>query len=482
MSIGARILKNTTFLALGDKIGYLMQFVFFLYFAQKFGVIPVGEYSFAFFFTYAFAMLADSGVSVYLVREVARNVSGDRQLFFNCLAIRVTSLIIVFFLASIVLVLFFSDISSQKLRLIQYWGLYWIFFQLADVFLAELNGHEKMGRVALLGIWQKLLSTIAGLFLIYIGLSYDTVLIVFPISSFIYLCSCIMVSRYTLGPINGKFKKLSYYRNFFVELTPFFFSVVLVEILNCQDILILGSIQNDQAVGIYSSAIKIVTFILGISAFTQIAIFPVLSRLFTESKEKLISISEQILRYLILLSLPLSFGMVLTADKIINLLYSESFQEAGVVLKIAGWAIVAGFVQIIFSALLTAINRQKEKVIFIGITFLLTTLLNMILISYFSYVGAAAVKIITVLMSFVFFAYLVKRYMVMLSIIKFSLKPILACLIMTIFIHFFYHLNLPILISASGLVYFASLVVLRTFTVEDISFIMNMFPRRHVNQ
>lgn len=476
MSIGARILRNTTFLALGDKVGYLMQFVFFLYFAKKFGVIPVGEYSFAFFFTYAFAMLADSGATIYLVREVARNRSGGRQLFFDCLAIRFTSLIVVFFLASIAIFLFFSDASIQKLRVIQYWGLYWFFFQLADVFLAELNAHEKMGRVALLGIWQKLLSTIAGLLLIYLGFSYDTVLIVFPISSFIYLCSCIMISHYTLGPINGKIKKLSYYKKLFTELIPFFFSVVLVEILNCQDILILGGIQDDQAVGIYSSAIKIVTFILGISAFSQIAIFPVLSRLFIESKEKLISISDQILRYLIISSLPLSFGMVLTADKIIDLLYSNSFQEAGIVLKIAGWAIVAGFVQIIFSALLTAINRQKEKVVIIGITFLVTTLLNVIMISYFSYLGAAVVKIISLFISFVFFAYLTNKYLVTLSIIKFSLRPILACLVMALFIFSFSHLSLIVLIPVSAILYLTSLFLLGALSPQDFKLIKELVP------
>ena len=107
MGLKGRVLKNTTYLTVGDKIGYLLQFVFFLYFAKQFGIVPVGEYSFAFFLTYALAVLADSGVSIYLVREVARGSSSDRQLFFDCFVLRASSLFAVFFLASLSIFLFF---------------------------------------------------------------------------------------------------------------------------------------------------------------------------------------------------------------------------------------------------------------------------------------------------------------------------------------------------------------------------------------
>ena len=199
MGLGNRILKNTTYLTLGDKIGYLIQFIFFLYFARKFGVIPTGEYSFGFSFTYAFVVFADLGISIYLVREVARDYSTGRQLFFDCLVLRTILLILVFFLALAFLVIFFGDISTQKLKVIVFWGGYWVFYSFADVFVAELNGHENISQVAILGILLKIISSAAGAFLIYLGMDYVVVLIVLPVSSFIYLCACIFVSIYYLG-------------------------------------------------------------------------------------------------------------------------------------------------------------------------------------------------------------------------------------------------------------------------------------------
>lgn len=477
MDVRAKILRNTTYLTVGDKIGYILQFVFFLYYAKRFGVVPVGEYSFAFFFTYAFALISDLGATVYLLREVSRKTSTDRQLFVDCLVLRVVALSFLFISAAVIIAIFFNDISTQKLRVIIYMGVYWVFFYLADVFLAELNGHEKMGRVALLGIWMKLISSAAGVLLIYWGLDYDVVLVSLPVSGFIYLLTCVLVSIYSLGPIHIRVRKFSHYKALLTELVPFFFSVILLEILFCQDILILGLIQDDESVGIYSSAIKIVIFIYGIQAFIHVAVFPVLSRLFVESRERLIDASNKILRYLIMTGLPMSFGLAVTADKIISVLYSDSFQGAGIVLKIACWAIAAGFIQVIFSVLLTAINRQKEKVTFIGINFVLSTVLNVIFIYYFNYVGAAAVKVVTAIMGLTFFAYLVSRYLTALPVFKYALKPMAACLIMVSFGYYFNRWNLIYLVPVSGIVYLASLFILRQFTDEEIQYVKNFIPK-----
>lgn len=477
MGLRGKVLRNATYLTVGDKIGYVMQFIFFLYFAKQFGVVPVGEYSFAFFLTYALAMFADSGVTIYLVREVARGSVSDRQLFFDCLVLRASSLFTVFVLASTSIFLFFNDIPMQKLNVIAAWGIYWIFYQLADVFLAELNGHEKMGWVALLGIWLKLISSVTGVALIYLGLDYDIVLLAFPASSFIYLCSCLVVSNYTLGPFHIKFKAFSYYKDLIVELVPFLLSVILLEILLCQDILILGFIQDDQSVGLYSSAVKIVTFIYGVQAFIHVAIFPVLSRLFVESRAKLIDVSKKMLRYMVMSSLPLSFGLIITADKIIDLLYPDSFQESSIVLKISSWVIAAGFIQVIFSVLLTAINRQKEKVIFIGLNFAVTTILNVFFIYYFNYVGAAVVKVITAVLGLVFFSYLVSKYLTTLSVLSYAVRPVIACLIMLLFGYYFNNLNLMYLIPVSGFIYFITLLVLGEFTKEEIQYMKKFIPK-----
>jgi O-antigen/teichoic acid export membrane protein len=223
MGIAGAIFKNTLWLTVGDKIGYALQFVFFLYFASKFGVVPAGEYSFAFFLTYAFACFADQGASLYLLREVGKGRPSNRCLFFDCFVLRALSLLAVFAIAGVVIATTQSGSSAQKLHLIACWGVYWIFYSLADLVLAELNGHGMSWSVALLGIWLRFLSTVAGIGLIYIGLNYDLVMIVFPVSGLIYLCTCLKVSASAIGPVHIRFARPAHYKSLLVTLTPFFF-------------------------------------------------------------------------------------------------------------------------------------------------------------------------------------------------------------------------------------------------------------------
>jgi O-antigen/teichoic acid export membrane protein len=478
MSQGKRILKNATYLTLGDKVGYLIQFLFFMVFARKFGVIPTGEYSFGFTFGYSCIIFADLGISVYLVREVSRNRSDGRELFFDCLILRFLLVLAVSIIAGTILAVFFNNLSSKKLGVIISWGLYWIFFSLADVFIAELNGHEKMGQVALLGICLKIMSTTIGVILIYMGLEYDIVVLALPVSSFIYLCAVVAISFYYLGTFRPALKNYSYYKGLILKLLPFCMSYLMVEIMWNQDILILGSIKSDESVGIYSAAIKIVSFILGMSPFFYTAMLPVLSRLYLESKDKLIELSSRILRYLIMASLPVSVGLAMVSRRVIELLYSDLFGDAAMVLAISAWMISAGFILAIFSVLLTAINRQKEKMFFIGITFFITTSLNFILIPYFDYRGAAIAKVVSEVTSLVLFMYLVSKYLTSLSFLKLLLRPVIACTVMGIFIYFFGDMNLMFVIALSALTYVIVLAALGTFTQQEIRLIRKLFPAR----
>lgn len=477
MGTARTILRNTMWLTVGDKIGYALQFVFFLFFAKKYGVVPAGEYSFAFFFTYAFACFADLGASLYLLREVGRGQPLNRDLFFDCFFLRVLSLLTVSFVAGVVVFGTQAGSSGEKMRLLACWGAYWLFYSLADLVLAELNGHGKSASVALLGIWLRLLGTVAGIYLIYLGMNYDVVMIVFPMSSFIYLCTCVAVSVHVIGPIIIRFGTVNHYRRLLTTLTPFFVSVLLLELLSCEDVLILGYLRDDRSVGIYSAAAKIVTFVTGISTFIAVTILPLLARMFAESRGRLIEASERILRYLILAGLPMSVGLALTAGKIIRLLYPQSFSEAVTVLSIVSWAIAAGFIQIIFATLLTAVDRQKEKMIATAVNLLVATVLYVVLILGLSSIGAAIAKVLASVTGVACFYHGVSKHLQKIGIMKSLIGPTLSCAGMALFLWCFESWSLVYLIAGAAGIYAAGLLVLREIKQDDISYIRELLPK-----
>jgi O-antigen/teichoic acid export membrane protein len=479
MGLRSNIFKNTTYLTVGNQLGNFLQFFFFLYFARQFGEKVVGQYSFAFSFTYIFSVIADLGLSSYLIREVARDQSGDRQIFIRCVSLRLYSLASVSLLALLVIIVFHNNFSKEIIKIIILLGLFHLFLSIADVILAEFKGHDRMGLVALLNIFVRFIISIAGISLIMLRFDIFTVLICFPIGSFIYLIVCIYFSSYYFKKIGLRFKELNL-TNLFIQLLPFTFTFIFAEALYHQDILMLKFLENDRIVGIYSVANKIVLIFLGALLFVHTALLPTLSRLYVESKSKLITISKQSLRYMLLIGLPLSTGLYAVSDKTIVFLFSDTFKDSVAALNILCWTIALNFTATTYSVLLTSINRQTVKGIGMGICLAFNFILNLILIPKLSYNGAAIAKLMTEALHFILFAYFSTKYLTSLSIHKIVIKPAASCFLMYITIRFLYQWNLVYLTLIAILVYFVSLLALRAYTEEEIEFIKHLFSKKAI--
>jgi O-antigen/teichoic acid export membrane protein len=479
MGLKATILKNTSYLTIGNQIGNLLQFFFFLYFARQFGEKVVGQYSFAFSFTYIFSVIADLGLSSFLIREIARDLSGNRQLFARSLILRLLSLAFVSFWVFIIIIVFPAYFPNIIIKIILLMGLYHFFFSLADVILAEFKAHDRMGLVALLNIFVRFIISIAGISLIMLRFDFLTVLICFPIGSLIYLIVCSYFSARYFKMIGLQFKELNL-TNLFIKLLPFAFTIIFVETLHHQDILMLKFFINDQIVGIYSVANKVVIIFLGVLLFIHTALLPTMSQLYLESKAKLINTAKQSLRYMVIIGLPLSAGLYAVSDKTIVFLFSDKFKDSVSALNILCWTIILGFAAITYSVLLTSINRQTVKGISLGICLVFNFILNLIMIPKLSYNGAAMAKLMTEALQLILFAYFSSKYLTSLSIHKIVIKPAASCFLMYITIRFFYQWNLIYLILISILVYFTSLAVLRGYTEDEIEFIKNLFSKKAI--
>jgi O-antigen/teichoic acid export membrane protein len=477
MGLKSKIFKNTTYLTIGNQIGNLLQFLFFLYFARQFGGEIVGQYSFAFSFTYIFSVIADLGLSHYLIREVARDLTGDRQLLARSLSLRLLSLALVSLLAFFVIILFPSNFPKRIIQVIALLGLFHIFFSIADVLHAEFKGHDRMGLVALLNIFLRFVIAGAGILLIMLRYDFLIVVACFPVGSFLYLILTIYFSSYYFKNITLQFKEL-HLSNLFIMLLPFAFTFIFAEALHHQDILMLRFFKNDQIVGIYSVAHKVVIIFIGVLLFVYTALLPTMSRIYVESQSKLIEISQQSLRYLLLISLPLTTGLYAVSDKIIVLLFSAKFQNSVTAFNILCWTIALNFAMITYSVLLTAINRQTEKGICVGVCLGMNFLLNLILIPKLSYNGAAMAKVITEALHLLLFVYLVSKYLTSLSIHRMIIKPAVSCALMYIVIQFFNQWNLIYITLISIPVYLISLVFLRWYTKEEIEFIKRLCTKK----
>ena len=480
MSLGPKLIKNTTYLTLGNQIGNLLQFLFFLFFARQYGQIVVGQYSFAFSFTYLLSIFADLGLSAYIIREVAKDKSGTRQIFVRCLTLRMLSIILFFSIGGLIITVFPDKFSRNDILIVLLLGGYHILFCVADVFLAEFIGHDQMGLVSLLTIFLRFLIACPAIILIFMKFHFITVLICFPVASFLYLISCIYLSHNYFKDIKLLFRDLKL-KNLFIEILPFAFAILFTSALYHQDILILKFLKNDQMVGIFSAGNRVVLSLLGVLVFVYTSMLPTFSKLYMDSHQKLVELSKQSLRYMLLIGFPMATGVFGISNNLIILFFSDSFKDSVNVLRMLSWTIFFGFAAIPYSVLLTAINRQTQKVIAIGIGLFFNFVVNLVLVSNFSYNGAALAKLMTEGLLFAMMVYLVSKYFVPLSFFKIFLKPFIASFFMYIFLIIFSDLNLFFLIFLSVIIYLLSLLALRGYENAEIEFVKAAYSKVCLN-
>ena len=475
-SIRARLFKNTSYLTVGNQVGNVGQFLFFLYFARGFGEAVVGRYSFGFSFTYVLSVLADLGMSAYLIREVARDGAGGRDLIWRGVVLRLLSLLFLSVFGVLTATVFFKGLPVDTILVLALLGMYQLFLSIADVFLAEFKGHDRMALVAVLNCIVKIFIAGAGIVMVLEGLSYLTVMACFPVGAFVYLLVCVHISHRSFGGFKLHLGQLELGR-LFNKLMPFALTVIFVESLYHIDILLLRFFTDDQTVGLYSVSQKLVMVFVGILAFVYTALLPAFSVLYGESEIRLREVSRQCLRYLILIGLPIAAGLSAISERAIVLFFSEKFAASIQGAEILSWTVALCFAAAPYHVLLIAINRQAAKSAAIGICVAANLGLNLFLIPKFGYLGAAWAKLATEALILAVLSYLGSRYFKNISLLRILPKPALSCLVMYITIKALGNMSLLGIVVVAPLVYFGVLTILGSYEKEEIDWVKGNYRR-----
>lgn len=229
----------------------------------------------------------------------------------------------------------------------------------------------------------------------------------------------------------------------------------------------LSVLKGDAAVGIYNAA-YVPLLALGVIPTVFIsALYPVMSRYFVSSKDSLETFTGLSSKYMAIIGFPIAIGCFVLADKFIALFYADQFSASIIAFQILAFFIPLRFVSSITGTLLTSINRQNLRAVSVGLSALFNIVLNAALIPYLSYIGASIATVLSEVFLYFVFVYFITKHYKKLELHKHFIKPLVAALMMGGFLFYFKDFNLFLLIILAGLVYFAILLLLRTFTQED---------------
>ena len=365
----------------------VISFAYFTLIARSIGVTGTGKYFFALSFTTVFVVFVDLGFTNVLIREVAKGKERAQGL----LSLVFGSKIILGSLAylAVVVAINLLDYPIETRHLVYLSGVTMLFDSLHLTLYGVLRAFGDLKYEALSIPASQLCSMILGSFFLFFHLPLVFLILAFTIPSMLNagFAAIIVIRRYHLRllPAYDWGNILSFARLAF----PFALSAIFARLYSYADTILLSKMAGDAAVGWYSIPYKITFAFQFIPLALTAALYPRLSEYFVDDKKRLTDTFVQSITYLLVVAVPIAFGISVLARPIILTLYKEEFLPSVVPLMILIMSLLFSFISFPIGAMLNACNRQKTQTAIVGITLAVNIILNLILIPRYGATGAA---------------------------------------------------------------------------------------------
>ena len=472
MSTVQRVAKNTGIIIVGDVIFRLISLFVIIYLARYLGTVGFGKYSFVFAYLTFFGVITDLGLRDILVREMSRDPSSAPKLFGNAYIIRL--LLTIFAVAFSVIVITSISYPEDTTTYIYIAAFTLLFISFSDFYGTIFQTNLRMEYAIFAKLVFKVLS--AGL-IFWIIFSHGTLMQVIIALVFSEMVKTLINYLFSRKFVRPRFEiDFALWKYFFKEALPLALTSVIWVIYYRIDVVMLSMMMGDAEVGLYSAAYKLSEPFSFIPYALLVPLFPVMSASFKTSEERLIKSYRLSFKYLLIIMLPIAMGVSILSDKFIFLIYGAEFSGSAAALKILIWGLVLSSGSATFGNLFVSTGKQKLGTYITALSAFGNIALNFILIPLMSYVGASIASVITAFLAFTMGFYFISRNLRVLPLHKISIKPILGSLIMGAFV-FFSDMNIVLLIFCAAAIYLISLLLLKTFTEEDVDVIEKMTGR-----
>jgi len=476
------IAKNTSYFTLALILQKVISFTYFTLIARALGPEDLGKYYFAISFAAIFSILTDLGQTNLLTREIAKAKREANNLFGAVLGVKLplaaaTALIIIA-LAN------FLGYSELTRALIYFSTICIVLDSFTATFFSVSRGFHNLKYESLAAVVFQLIVLSFGLSVIKLNLGLVWLigsLVLASIFNFSYSLTIVAKTwKLSLKPIfDWRLVKLV------LRLSlPFGIYAIFQKVYSYFDTVLLATLAGDYYVGIYQISFKIINAIQFLPLAFLASLYPAMSAYWLDNRQQLAITFERAMNYLIIISLPISGGVIMLADKII-LIFKSGYGEAILPLQLSIAALLFMFTAYPVGSLLNACDKQKLNTVIMGLTVLASVILNLILIPKFQAVGAS----LAVLLSSIFM--LVLGLIQVPKIIEYRAKKILAvlgksllasALMIILIIYLKNYLNIILIVPLAGALYFAVLFFLKGFSREDLTSVYQSFNKKSIHE
>ena len=397
-----KILKNISWLFLGQAVVKAIAFFYIIFLARTLGVYNFGLYVYVLTTFTLVSSLADLGFNRFLIRDLARDKNAVSKYLSNILPLRFILNFVVVALVSAALFLFDKDPLRVKLATL---GLLSIIFNgTALTFDSIFVSQEKMRLSALASVLFNFSIVSLGVFLIVVlKISTLGAVLALVLGHFAYLVvGLVLILKIAIVP------KLAFDFGFWKKAIlgslPYGILAVLGLIYLRIDAVILTYLKGEQSTGYYGAAFKFLDGINFIPVVVSTAIFPSMARLHDQSVDRLKSVYFRAVLGLAIVSIFVTAILFLFAPLLISILYSQTYEPSVLALRILAFTAIFSFIQIPTAHLLFATDKFLKEVILLSLFgVFLNIILNFALIPKFDFYGSSLATVVSEAVSFILF-------------------------------------------------------------------------------
>lgn len=392
-------LKNFVFLSSAESISGLLFFIAMLFAARMLGPENFGKVTFARSMMLYFLMLVTAGLDFLGIREGARDHSRIRELLENILSLRLV-LSVITYIGLFLLLLFYPNDGETRHAVMIYGGL---------ILLSALSIEwvfQSLERMEITAI-ARLLSEFLFIAIVFLSIRQPKDLLWIPAARVLgtvlqnlYLW---IIGLKEYRPIRLRWN-ISRWTGMLKQSLPMGFGFMMVQVYFYLNSIILGIVGSYESVGIYSAAYRILTSVILVISMLNKALYPSLSRLHHESKEKMAHLLQDALQSVFALTIWIIFhGLILSAWGI-TLLYGEEYLDSIPLFRILLFDLLFVVINGLLAHSVLASDQEKQYLLSVSIGAVANLGLNLVLIPKYNVTGAAVATILSECFVLLYFA------------------------------------------------------------------------------
>lgn len=475
-----KVVKNTLFLSIANTLPRITQAVVIFIAARALGDVGLGKYYTIASVVALTNLFTDLGLSASFTKELSTHKDEVSKYFFNILLVKI--FLGFFSYAALIFITYLLDYPQDILKSAYLYGIYMSVWAITGLFLSVFQAFEEMAYNAFIWGLSAFINLAVSLFLLFSHPTFLSPIWGLTIGGlFSLILGIILISKkvhfsfsYFDKPFLIKNLKLAF---------PFALNSIFSSIYFRLGSIILSKLESEQVMGWYGASFKLLDNLLMLPNFFLGAVYPTLCRIVKDSREKFTWVFSESLKVIAVGGFPISFGLYITAPKIILFLYGPEFINGTLSLKILSFALLAIFFTSFGVVSLMVLGKMKlvnlvgifNILLNAGICFLLIPSWGM----GWSLNGAAFATLACELFGLLaFMIYFIKRKLFRRNLLQDIGKPFLASLVMSFAVYLSLSLNLFFNILIGGLVYFLVLWLLKGFEDREIELIKNLFRRK----